>query len=80
MNPKFTHSVNDHELALALMGPFLDYVKTEFLLLWQPTNDVRTGNPVLDSYALAGRVTPPLGGAVDPRQDLSTRYPMVTTG
>lgn len=29
MNPKFTHSVNEHHLALALVDPLLDYVKTD---------------------------------------------------
>ncbi|MDO9486230.1 MAG: hypothetical protein Q7K25_09255 [Actinomycetota bacterium] len=29
MNPKLTHTANEHELALQLKGPFLDYVKTD---------------------------------------------------
>jgi hypothetical protein len=29
MNPKFTHSVNEHELALQLIDPLLEYVKTD---------------------------------------------------
>jgi len=29
MNPKFTHSVNEHGLALELLNPFLEYVKTD---------------------------------------------------
>lgn len=29
MNPKFTHSVNEHQLSLGLVDPLLDYVKTD---------------------------------------------------
>lgn len=29
MNPKFTHSVNEHALSLALIDPLLEYVKTD---------------------------------------------------
>ncbi|MDO8309004.1 MAG: hypothetical protein Q7V58_11680 [Actinomycetota bacterium] len=29
MNPKFTHSVNEHELSMQLVDPLLDYVKTD---------------------------------------------------
>lgn len=29
MNPKFTHSVNEHGLSLALVAPLLEYVKTD---------------------------------------------------
>lgn len=29
MNPKFTHSANEHELALLLVDPLLEYVKTD---------------------------------------------------
>ena len=29
MNPKFTHSENEHQLSLGLVDPLLDYVKTD---------------------------------------------------
>ena len=29
MNPKFTHSATEHQLAEELVGPFLEYVKTD---------------------------------------------------
>jgi hypothetical protein len=29
MNPKFTHSVNEHDCALLLIDPLLEYVKTD---------------------------------------------------